>query len=410
MTNALNHIPRYCILFLLVFAPLARAAVQPWSVTAIHIVTLIAFTAYMLVKIINDDWKLPKTKFDKPIIALVVLIMLSTFFSVHWPSSLWTMGLIVNYIVIFYIAVDTFKDNPLQPIYIILAVGLFLAIFGIIKNIGFNPFFWWEYPDLAKTNRLTATYGNPNHLAGFMEMALPLTAGLMLSAIPKTLKKVLLFIAILFALTLLLTLSRGGWFTFMATLGVMSIFVIKKIYHRHRRSALLIACLSLLIVGLALANTDFVDRILTIENYSNMQTGNSRTAAWSGAVQMIKSYPVLGSGPGTFALVFTQYQLPGAQARFFQAHNDYLDFTSQIGLLLIPLLIWIVLLLYGRHRHNRLLVGILTGITALLLHSIFDFNLQIPANALLFTVLLSLFATINTNNVASSSSAKHITD
>ena len=81
------------------------------------------------------------------------------------------------------------------------------------------------------------------------------------------------------------------------------------------------------------------------------------------------------------------------------AHNDYLHFTSETGLLLIPIIIWMIIALYRKgfrklKNPSRLVRGItlgtLSGITAILVHSVSDFNLHIPANALLFIVLAAL--------------------
>jgi O-antigen ligase len=81
------------------------------------------------------------------------------------------------------------------------------------------------------------------------------------------------------------------------------------------------------------------------------------------------------------------------------AHNDYLHFTSEVGLPLIAVMVWMIIALYRKgfiklKNPSRLVRGItlgaLSGITAILVHSISDFNLHIPANALLFTVLGAL--------------------
>ncbi len=83
------------------------------------------------------------------------------------------------------------------------------------------------------------------------------------------------------------------------------------------------------------------------------------------------------------------------------AHNDYLQFTSESGILIIPVIIWMIIIFYNkglkRMKHRSRLVrginmGAMSGMTAMLFHSICDFNLHIPANALLFTVLAALAA------------------
>jgi O-antigen ligase len=81
------------------------------------------------------------------------------------------------------------------------------------------------------------------------------------------------------------------------------------------------------------------------------------------------------------------------------AHNDYLHLTAELGLLLVPLLIFAIFAFYRKaltklDNPSRLLRGItlgaVSGITAILFHSLLDFNLHIPANALLFTFLAAI--------------------
>ena len=79
--NFLNRIARYSIYSLLVFTPLARGSVQGWAITIIHMVTVIALTAFLLEKSLTWEWKWIKTPLDKPILCLLVLCLLSTPYS-----------------------------------------------------------------------------------------------------------------------------------------------------------------------------------------------------------------------------------------------------------------------------------------------------------------------------------------
>ena len=143
-------------------------------------------------------------------------------------------------------------------------------------------------------------------------------------------------------------------------------------------------------------STPVVERVRTMMEKAEDASFSSRLVAWGGVVNMIGDHPLLGAGPGTFAFINTQYQPPGLLPRFKEAHNDYLHFVSEAGLLLIPVIIWMIIVLYRKgfkklKNPSRLVRGItlgaLAGITAILVHSIADFNLHIPANAILFTIL-----------------------
>jgi O-antigen ligase len=122
---------------------------------------------------------------------------------------------------------------------------------------------------------------------------------------------------------------------------------------------------------------------------------------WGGAVRMIENHPVLGTGPGTFAFAYTKFQPPGLSKHYTMAHNDYLHFVSEVGLPLIAIIIWMILSLYRKgfrklKNPSRLVRGItlgaMSGITAILVHSVGDFNLHIPCNVILFVVLSAIIA------------------
>ena len=396
--------PRYAIYALLIFTPLARASVQGWAVTIIHMVTLIALAAFLLERCRSWDWEWIKTPLDKPLIFLLALCLLSSIFSLYKAASLWAFILLVNYVLIYYLVIQTIRTRTqfMQLIHLIIGIATFLAIFGLVKSFGANPFPWWDYPELSEdVSRVAATFGNANNLAGYMEMVILLTLGLLLTGLKTPRIMIMLCLIFLFIAALIFSFSRGGWIAALFGLAFMATALLT---NRHFNRKILIAgiiCGFLAVSLFVLANTNVVDRIVTLKQKQDITNFIGRATAWAGIVDMIRDYPVLGIGPGTFAVVFTQYQPPGLSARYFRAHNDYLQVISEGGLLLIPIIIWMIIALYRKgfrklRNPSRLVrgitVGALSGITAILIHSLGDFNLQIPANALLFTVLVALIA------------------
>jgi len=118
------------------------------------------------------------------------------------------------------------------------------------------------------------------------------------------------------------------------------------------------------------------------------------------AMNLIGDYPVFGAGPGSFYLAFPPYRTEKIDAFFDHAHNDYIQVAAESGILGLIAAGAFVLLALGAalraqwERRDPLMRGIsfacIMGVTAILIHSWVDFNLQIPANAALFTVLLAL--------------------
>ena len=173
---------RYILFTILVFTPLARGSVQSWAITVIEMLTLLALTLYLLGKALTWKWKWVRTPLNKPILMTIILVLISVVFSLHRRTSIWPFILFLDYLVLFYLTVNVIQTRSQlrQLVYVIIAVATFLSVFGLLKKFGANPFPWWEYPELYKYygTRLASTFGCPNHLAGYIEMSLPLLLGL----------------------------------------------------------------------------------------------------------------------------------------------------------------------------------------------------------------------------------------
>jgi O-antigen ligase len=246
---------------------------------------------------------------------------------------------------------------------------------------------------------VTSTFGNYNHLAGYLEMAIPLILGLFLTGFRRVRLFLMIYLTSLMLAAIILSLSRGGWIGFLIGLVFMTAALVTNRYFEHRKLMAALAGGFVVVALVVLASTPVVERIRTFEQRGETPNFRVRVTVWGGTVEMIRDHPLLGTGPGTFATVFTQYQPPGFVRRYFMAHNDYLHFTSEVGLPLVIILAWMIIALY-RTGFNKLknpsrlvrgaTLGALSGVTAILFHSIVDFNLHIPANALLFTVLAAI--------------------
>ena len=265
---------------------------------------------------------------------------------------------------------------------------------------GANPFPWWNYTDIPQNvHRLSATFGNPDHLAGYMEMAIPLILGLFLLSHRPGILFLLIYLSCLLLTALVLSLSRGGWIGSLIGLSFMSFALLISPYFLRKKLLMALIGGFLAVALIVLASTTVVERMRTIEQKQEAPSFRHRVAVWGGIVTMIEDHPLFGIDPGTFSFIFTQYQPPGLRHHYTMAHNDYLHFTSEVGLPLIAIVVWMIIALYRKgfkklKNPSRLVRGItlgsLSGITAILVHSIGDFNLHIPANAMLFTVLAAL--------------------
>jgi O-antigen ligase len=166
-----------------------------------------------------------------------------------------------------------------------------------------------------------------------------------------------------------------------------------------RNTVILLA--SLVAIDLFIVGSWFgVEKLAQRLEATTMAHVQEREDPASHTLPLIRDYAVLGSGPGTFHVAFPRYRPEKVVAFYDYAHNDYAQFAAETGLVgfgLVGLLVAMTLgvaLVAQWQRRDPLMRGMsfacVMGVTAILIHSTVDFNLQIPANAVLFMVLLAL--------------------
>jgi O-antigen ligase len=100
---------------------------------------------------------------------------------------------------------------------------------------------------------------------------------------------------------------------------------------------------------------------------------------------------------GTFARAYASYDREGEWLGTNQAHNDYLQLASETGLVGVALLVWMTVVVARKvlvpalrppGGHPRWTTTALAAAAfAMLVHTVLEFNLQIPAVAALFAVI-----------------------
>jgi len=395
---------RYLIYFLLIFTPLARGSEPQWAITIIHFLTLLALTGVLVRRSLLWEWQRPRVVLNKPIAVLLVIVFGAACFSEIPNVSFWPVLLFFNYVILFYLVIDTiaFRTYLRQLVYVIMTVAVVLAIVGLLKISGHNPFSWWNYApgglnlDLAASS---STFSNPNRFAGYMEMALPLSAGMLLTGCKGGKRLLIAYLSLMMLIILVFTRSRGAWISTILSVAFILIFYIRR-YPKNRLKLIAAFIGILFFTGvIILSDKSAVEDLKTLKSVQSDTSFRSRVIVWKNIAKMIRDYPIFGTGPGTFSTMFTQYQPAGFRVRFYRAHNDYLQFISEVGIPLGAVYVWLIFLFFKRGlkkiKHPSRLVrgitlGAMTGVTAMLIHSIADFNLKIPANAILFTVLAAV--------------------
>ncbi|OIO37527.1 MAG: hypothetical protein AUJ75_04100, partial [Candidatus Omnitrophica bacterium CG1_02_49_10] len=244
---------------------------------------------------------------------------------------------------------------------------------------------WW-----APKEFLAATYVNHNHFAGYLEMAIPIAIGVLI----RKGKSLMLIAAIcIMGAAFVFAQSRGAWICLTTSLFVMGIALIKnKVI--NAKSIFVLLWLVMVIILLAYANRSAVSKRMDSVTVVISEGRELRLKMWEGSFRMILANPVIGTGIGTFDGSFNRYRPPALnRIRAEFAHNDYLNMAAEMGIAAPFLMLWIFLAVVRRgfaKGQHPIAVGCAAGVLSLALHGFVDFNFHIPANMLLFVVLVAV--------------------
>jgi len=329
---------------------------------------------------------------------------------VYWLLSL-------SYVLVFFLALVliTNRKRLKTMAYTLVFSGLFQAMYGAVMTLSAL-----EYSFFIKKQYFigvaTGTFIGRNHLAGYLEMTIAIGIGLLIASMGMTygdtLKKKALNIfrlllsakarlrvsLIIMVIALVLTHSRMGNTAFFVSLFIAG--VIGLVFSKYSTRSVVILLVSLVIIDILIVGQWFgLEKVKQRLEQTSFVTEN-RDEVNIYSLKQWQDYRLTGSGLGSFYAVFPQYRGDDVHSFNYQMHNDYLQFATDTGVIGIILLGLITVsslfaaLLAQYRRRDPLMRGMsfasIMGITAILIHSSVDFNLQIPANAATFVILLAL--------------------
>lgn len=276
--------------------------------------------------------------------------------------------------------------------------------------------------------RMIGSFVYHNSLAGYLGMCLSIGIGLMLarlgrqkarpanwrawlaSVIEFTLsaKMRLRLLLVVMVIALVLTHSRMGnaaFFTAMLIVGALAIVLARKTAPQTIALIVSLVIIDVLVVGTWVGLEKVVERIqdteMTVSAGGKSESVEARTEAARTALAMVRDFPLVGSGGGSFYNVFLSYRTPQYGYSYVDhAHNDFVEIATDFGLLglgilglLVALTLWTVLKALAQRRSALpwgMAFGVAMSVVAMFVHSTVDFNLQIPANALTMVLILAM--------------------
>jgi len=388
----------------MIFTPLAWGGMVLGAITIVEGMAAVLALLWLWRMNNKSGWKFKPTKLDGPIWIFVVLAVISAVFSIYKYASMLELLRLLTYVAVYYLAVNHF-DRRLQLRFFVLIIvmGAALSLLGIGQYFFGLDHWWW-----SDRTYLSATYVGHAHFAGYLEMVIALNCGLLfglnkedtVSSFQLAKWRLLLIAALGLMLTaFILTQSRGGWFA-LAIASVV-LFVVLATRKLLSKGAVPIFVLGLIFfVGfLAMGEDRTSNRLQTIEISEEGRFFKARPKVWGSSIDIVKANPVIGTGIGTFVWAFPKYRPEGFRVRFYYAHNEYIHMTTEMGIMVIPLLLWgIFIVLKGGFSRDpkdfqlqqimRIACGV--GVLSLILHGLVDFNFHISSNMLLFVCLVGI--------------------
>jgi len=338
--------------------------------------------------------------------------------------SVGKLVLLICYGLFAFLVLRTVRSRRRIEIFALVMIGsaLFQAFYGMAETFSGTEMIFGRQKEY-NIGSVTGTYVNRNHFAGLMEMIFPLSLGYLLAK-----SKYFLMEKGLTWRQKFLWLSQGSvQRTFLFGLG--SVFIGTGLIFSKSRSGVMIFLVTLLLAAAAIGSwrelsesADDRKRLKgivrmvaaavlglvlwvgigpVIERFGEMDVSReARRTFMSNTLKMIGGFPLAGTGKGTYLYAYPMYKKVDDRLQLSYAHNDYLEYTAENGIIaggcLIAAGIWLFVFLAGKWRKRRnnfakgVGLGAILGILALLIHGFTDFNLQIPANAVYFVGLSML--------------------
>ncbi len=398
------------LVFLIIFTPFAHGAVQPWAVAVFEATAAMMFLLWIFKMISKNTLEVSSS----PVVFLAVFFILYVSIQLAvspitrsalpglLPHSVYPWATktellrIIAYAMIFFVSLNTIKTRQqiIRIISVIIVVGSLMGVLFLMRYFG------------AEVPRGII---NPDHYSAYLGMIVPLIFGYLLvrEQTPGTQDTIyakrllLIFCAIIMSTALFFTMSRGGIFSFIAALLFMAVLVLTR-RSIKKRGWVLSAVVVFVILSITwLGATPVIERILSIKVEIASLYFGGRLPIWQSTIDIIKDYPFLGTGFGTFNYVFPKYETEGLAYHYAHAHSDLLELLSDTGIVGFFLLgvgslvsmVWVFRRFYRRHDPYiiSLSIGFLGSLAGMFVHSLVDFNLRIPANAILVTIIMALF-------------------
>ncbi|MGH9328310.1 MAG: O-antigen ligase family protein [Terriglobia bacterium] len=312
------------------------------------------------------------------------------------------------------------RQRKSSVVRVLIFLGLFEAAYGIVQyTTGWQKIF--TFNKIYYRNTASGTFINHNHFAGFIELTFPFVLAAMFysfqiwtegrrhghaRADPATVSSAGIqtffygFLLLIAIVAVIFSRSRAGILATIFTVVFISLLAQLKTRRKAWVLGISIFILAAVGYGLWIGLNPVLTRFEAFKGGVQYLQGEGRLSFWESTLGIIHRSPLLGTGLGTFRFAFPHYQTSWVDFTVTHAHSDYLELTSDTGLigvlvLFVPIFALLVKMVRSfisdsRRYRRSITLGCIGSTVALLIHSVADFNLHIPSNAFVFAVVLGI--------------------
>lgn len=396
--KSIERIIEYGLLVLILFRPFVSGIVYSWSNT-LALLIILSLSILWLISLIGKRRSHPfSTPLNLPVFSLFLIAVLSTIFSLNRGESLPPLCQLISYL-LFYLLIVNHLSWPKVPrtLALFLTAGFLLSLYAIYQYRFALPLLYQRLDTITTlspgdigaikariaSHRVFSTFALPSSFAGYLALVIPLGIGLFISR-SSLQERILLGIVILTMLwALILTFSWGGILAL-----VFALFFVFLILSKKTKWFIPAILILLLLLGIASSRSESLHSKMTLRLYN-----------WRSALEIVRDYPFLGTGIGTFGIVYPGYKFPQANEVQY-AHNWYLQVAAEMGILGLGALFWL-LAIFAREgikalrsekekSRQAVLAGLLAGGFAFLFHNLVDMDAYVPEIALLWWAVVGL--------------------
>ena len=392
---------------LLMFCPLAFGAVEAWGLFILQAASAVLLVDWALDQMRSSRVNIRWSPLFPAMIAFAGLmcIQLLPGVSAYWHATFSQLLLYVSYGILCFLLVQTLtRSREVRTLGTALAIyGSAVALFAVLQNLSApTKLYWLRTPRFG--GWIYGPYVNHNHYAGLMEMLIPVPLVFAFSRFGNQRERWIAASAAAFmAATIFLSGSRGGMIAFAVEIAIFLALV----FRERRKQNIAILLSAFLFIALAMivwtGGHEVKSRIATFaaDKHSDIAT-DIRLQIDRDILHMFRQRPALGWGQGTFAGVYPRFRSFYTDSLVNAAHNDFLQVLAETGIIGFGIMIWFLAVTlrhalrksskWASNMNGAISVVAILGISGMLVHSLVDFNMQVPANAALFYSLCTAAA------------------